>query len=173
MVNYRRNLVAGGTYFFTVNLEERHRGYLIDYVSLLRRAVFEIKQNHPFNIDAMVILPDHLHAVWTMPHSDFAYARRLQLIKARFTQLLLAEGVPIREAGRGEYRLWQKRYWEHTIRDESDFEAHINYVHINPVKHGYVARAIDWQYSSIHRYVKNGILTADWACTMETGDFGE
>jgi len=173
MVNYRRNLVAGGTYFFTVNLEGRHRHILVDHIAALRRSVIEVKHTHPFIIDAMAILPNHLHAVWTMLPGDFDYARRLQLIKARFTKYLLSEGVSMASSGRGEYRLWQKRYWEHTIRDEEDFEAHINYVHINAVKHGYVTRAIDWPYSTIHRYVKNGILKSDWACAAAEGDFGE
>lgn len=89
------------------------------------------------------------------------------------TKHLLREGLSIEQDGRGEYRLWQRRYWEHTIRDDRDFEAHVNYVHINPVKHGYAARAADWPHSTIHRYIKHGMLTADWACETPEGAFGE
>lgn len=89
------------------------------------------------------------------------------------TKHLLHEGLSIEQDGRGEYRLWQRRYWEHTIRDDRDFEAHVNYVHINPVKHGYAARAADWPHSTIHRYIKHGMLTADWACETPEGAFGE
>ena len=108
-----------------------------------------------------------------MPPDDSRYAERLRLIKARFTKQLLNAGVNIAKDNRREYKLWQKRYWEHTIRDDNDFESHVNYVHINPVKHGYVARAIDWPHSTIHRYVENGMLPKDWACAADNGDFGE
>ena len=121
----------------------------------------------------MVVLPDHWHAVWTLPPNDRAYARRIQRIKARFTVELVRARVDIGRDHRGEYGLWQKRFWEHTIRDECDFETHINYVHINPVKHGHVARAIDWPYSTFHQYVKDGVLPRDWACEPATGIFGE
>ncbi len=109
----------------------------------------------------MVILPEHWHAVWTLPLDDAQYANRIRLIKARFTKHLVNCGVNIRQDGRGEYDLWQKRYWEHTIRDERDFEVHVNYVHINPVKHQHVMRAADWPHSSIHRYIKESLLAED------------
>jgi putative transposase len=173
MVNYRRSHVAGGTFFFTVNLLDRQKTLLVEHIDLLRRIVIDVRVKLPFVIDAMVVLPDHWHAVWTLPSDDFNYAERLRLIKARFTTQLLKAGVNVAKDSRGEYKLWQKRYWEHTIRDDQDFEAHVNYVHINPVKHGYVARAIDWPHSTIHRYIKNGILPKDWACAPEVGDFGE
>jgi putative transposase len=173
MVRYRRSRIAGGTFFFTVNSEDRSRTLLIDHVDMLRRIVLSLKSESPFAIEAMAVLPDHFHAVWTMPPNDADYARKLQLIKARFTKCLLDQNVPIAKDRRGEYRLWQRRFWEHTIRDERDFEAHVNYVHINPVKHGCVTRAVDWPYSTIHRFVKRGILPADWACKLEKGEFGE
>ena len=173
MVNYRRSRVAGGTFFFTVNLLDRKKTLLVDHVDLLRSIVIDVRATVPFAIDAMVVLPNHWHAVWTLPPDDVRYAERLRLIKARFTQQLLKTGVHVAKDHRGEYKLWQKRYWEHTIRDDNDFEAHVNYVHINPVKHGYVARAIDWPHSTIHRYVENGTLPKDWACTANDGDFGE
>jgi putative transposase len=173
MVHYRRSRVAGGTYFFPVNLEDRRRTLLVDNAEVLRRVVQEVKGDHPFKIEAMAVLPDHFHAVWTMPPDDAGYARRLQLIKALFTRLLVNAGVPIAKDRRGECRLWQKRFWKHTIRDDLDLEAHVNYVHINPVKHGYVTRAVDWPYSTVHHFVKRGALPVDWACALEEGEFGE
>ena len=173
MVNYRRSRVAGGTFFFTVNLLDRRKTLLVDHVDTLRRIVIEVKTKLPFVIDAMVVLPDHWHAVWTMPPDDCRYAEQIRLIKARFTKQLLQAGVNISKDDRGEYELWQKRYWEHTICDDQDFAAHVNYVHINPVKHGHVTRAVDWPHSTIHRYIKHGTLPEDWACAPNNGDFGE
>ena len=126
MVNYRRNRVAGGTFFFTVNLFDRRKTILLDHVDLLRRIVIDVKTKLPFVIDAMVVLPDHWHAVWTMPPHDVDYAERLRLVKPRFTKEILQTGVNIAKDDRGEYKLGQKRYWEHTIRDDQDFEAHVN-----------------------------------------------
>jgi len=173
MVSYRRNHVAGGTYFFTVNLRDRRQTLLVEHVDAFREVVRSVRRETPFVIDAMVILPDHWHAVWTLPDGDAAYARRMRLIKSRFTRKLLAADITLAKDGRGDYDLWQKRYWEHTIRDDLDFEAHVNYVHINPVKHGYVKRAVDWLYSTLHRYVRNGLLPADWARDTRDGVFGE
>ena len=173
MVNYRRSRVAGGTFFFTVNLRDRKHTLLVDHIDTFRRIVRDVKAELPFTIDAMVVLPDHWHAIWTMPPDDFGYASRIRLIKAQFTRHLLSEGIAIDKDDRGEYKLWQRRFWEHTIRDDRDFEAHVNYVHINPVKHGYVTRATDWPHSTIHRYVERGLLVAEWACAPEEGDFGE
>ena len=173
MVLYRRSRIAGGTFFFTVNLRDRRRALLATYADALRDIVRGVKCELPFTIDAMVVLPDHWHAVWTMPIDDVAYARRIRLVKARFTKHLLHSGVRIAKDERGEYRLWQKRFWEHTMRDERDLAAHVDYVHINPVRHGYVARAADWPHSTFHRYVKNGLLPVDWACASGEGRFGE
>ena len=173
MVHYRRSLLAGGTFFFTVNLRDRRRGLLVEHVDALRDIVRAVKREKPFVIDAMVVLPDHWHAVWTMPPDDSGYAQRLRLIKARFTRHLLREGVRLERDTRGEYDLWQRRFWEHTIRDARDLQAHVNYVHINPVKHGHAARAVDWPHSTIHRYVEGGLLPVDWACEPKDGLFGE
>jgi putative transposase len=173
MVNYRRRQVAGGTFFFTVNLQDRRRALLVEHAEARRDIVREVNTESPFVIDAMVVLPDHWHAVWTLPPDDANYTARIRLIKARFTKHLLRAGVPLTKDTRGEYRLWQKRFWEHTIRDDLDFEAHVNYVHINPVKHGRVTRATDWPHSTLHRYVKYGLAGVDWACALEAGQFGE
>lgn len=173
MVSYRRNHIASATYFFTVNLRDRQQMLRVDHVDAFRDVVRVVRQEIPFVIDAMVIMPDHWHSVWTLPGGDAAYARRIRLIKSRFTRKLLAAGVPLTKDKRGDYDLWQKRYWEHTVRDDGDFEAHVNYVHINPVKHGYVRRAVDWPHSTFHRYVRQSVLPADWACSDQSGAFGE
>ncbi|MBI5937366.1 MAG: transposase [Betaproteobacteria bacterium] len=164
MPNYRRNFLPGGSFFFTVNLLERRSDLLVRHIDLLREAVRRIRRTHPFDIDAWVVLPDHMHCVWALPAGDADYALRWQLIK-----LLFSRGLPKTERrsavrmARRERGIWQRRYWEHTVRDEADWHAHVDYVHINPVKHGLVTRVADWPYSSFHRYVEASLLPADWA----------
>jgi putative transposase len=175
---YRRAKVAGGTYFFTVNLAERKRTLLVEHVDLLRTAVQKVKSAHRFYIDAMVILPDHVHAVWTLPVGDCDYATRWMLIKAGFSrQIARDERRNKSRLAKGERGIWQRRYWEHLIRDEMDYARHMDYVHYNPVKHGYVERVVDWPYSTFHRCVKSGVYTEDWAGSLEINDendkFGE
>ena len=163
MPNYRRNYVPGGCYFFTVNLLERKRNLLTENIDLLRNSVRTVRRLYPFNIDAWVVLPDHMHCVLTLPPDDNDYPRRLRLIK-----LLFSKGLPATERlsavrkRRGERGIWQRRYWEHTIRDERDYSRHIDYVHVNPKKHGYVKQVVDWPYSTFHRYVADGLLPVDW-----------
>jgi putative transposase len=173
MVQYRRSIVTGGTFFFTVNLHDRRSAFLVEHVNTLRDIVRSVHKELPFTIDAMVVLPDHWHSVWTLPPGDAGYARRIRLIKARFTRYLVRDGVNIAKDERGEYQLWQRRFWEHTIRDDRDLESHVNYVHFKPVKHGHVTRAIDWPHSTIHRYVAHGLLPAHWAGVSAEGEFGE
>jgi len=175
MVHYRRNRVAGGTYFFTVTLRDRSSDRLVRHVGLLRDAFRSVRAERPFTIDAIVILPDHLRAIWTLPAGDADYSGRWRAIKSRFTHGLRASGIPFSRDSRGEYRLWQRRFWEHTIRDDDDFNRHVDYIHYNPVKHGLTRRAADWQYSSLHRYVRLGLLTDDWTVGIdeETGQYGE
>jgi putative transposase len=164
MADYRRNFLAGGTFFFTVNMAERHLQLLTDHVDQLRTAFRETRRHHPFTIDAMVVLPDHPDVVWTLPEGDANFATRWRLIKSAFSRRL-ATGERISESrvAKGERGTWQRRYWEHTIRDDDDFARHVDYIHINPVKHQLVARARDWPYSSFHRMVKLGIYPEDWA----------
>jgi len=143
-MRYRRADVKGGTYFFAVNLLERNRTLLVDHVDVLRKVMREVKGRHPFQIDAMVILPDHLHAMWTMPEGDADFPKRWMLIKAGFSRRI-SEGEP-RSASRqakGERGIWQRRYWEHFIRDERDFAEHVDYIHYNPVKHGHARMVTD------------------------------
>ena len=176
MTDYRRNFVAGGSFFFTVNLADRRLLLLTEYVDKLRIAVRDVRQRHPFTIDAMVVLPEHLHAVWMLPDGDADFSTRWRQIKSAFSRSLpVSETVSRSRSSKGERGIWQRRYWEHTIRDENDFARHIDYVHINPVKHGLVTRVKDWPYSSFHRMVKVGVYPEDWAgdAVELVGNFGE
>ena len=176
MTSYRRNFIAGGSFFFTANLADRRLRLLTDHIDNLRTAFRETRQRHPFTIDALVVLHDHLHAVWTLPEGDSNFATRWRLIKSSFSRRLPAgEATSISRLSKGERGIWQRRFWEHTIRDEEDFARHIDYVHINPIKHGYVTRVGDWPHSSFHRMVKLGVYPEDWAADLARtdGDFGE
>ena len=129
-MHYRRTGVAGATYFFTVNLAERNRTLLTDHADVLRAAMRDVKQRHPFHIDAMVILPDHLHALWTLPEGDADYPVRWALIKAGFSRHIAGtERRTISRIGKGERGIWQRRYWEHMIRDGRDHARHVDYIH--------------------------------------------
>lgn len=165
MPNYRRLRHPGGIYFFTVNLLERHNSdLLVRHIEYLRVSVRKIQYRHPFNIHAWVVLPDHLHCVIELPYGDVDFSTRWRLIKANFSKSLPSvESLSHSRRVRGERGIWQRRFWEHLIRDEADYAAHIDYVHINPVKHGLVSRVRDWPYSTFHRDVKRGIYTQDWA----------
>jgi putative transposase len=133
-----------------------------------------VGKQRPFAIDAMVILPDHLHAVWTLPPDDADYSGRWRSIKAAFVRSLHTHGVSLTANAKGEYDVWQRRFWEHQIRDERDMARHVDYVHVNPVKHGLAERVLDWPWSTFHRYVRAGTLPADWAGSDETpGTSGE
>ncbi|MGH8146989.1 MAG: REP-associated tyrosine transposase [Rhodanobacteraceae bacterium] len=172
-MRYRRPAVAGGTYFFTVNLADRSSRLLVEHVDDLRTAVRIVKRRHPFEIIAWVVLPEHMHAIWTLPAGDHDFSGRWSLIKSGFSRAVARKDVvSASREGRRERGIWQRRFWEHWIRDEHDLQRHVDYVHINPVKHGHVKRAADWPRSSIHRHIKAGWLTADWACDVDGGDIG-
>jgi putative transposase len=176
MVHYRRNRIEGASYFFTVALADRTASTLTDHISLLGEAMRQVQQQSPFTVDAIVVLPEHLHTIWTLPPDDSDYPGRWKAIKSNFTHAVVRAGtsrlVPRPEGG---YRLWQRRFWEHTLRDERDVERHMDYIHFNPVKHGWVTRAVDWPHSSFHRYVTSGIYGADWGLADgdDQGRFGE
>lgn len=172
MVAYRRNFVAGGTYFFTVTLRDRRSPLLVERIEDLRAAYHRVRCERPFTTDAIVVLPDHLHCIWTLPPGDADYAGRWKAIKARFTSACRRAGVALTRDDAGAYDLWQRRYWEHTIRDERDLEQHVAYVHSNPVKHGLASRPADWQWSTSHRYVRSGRVSEDWAVAtdLDAGD---
>jgi putative transposase len=164
MANYRRNAVKAGCYFFTVNLADRASDLLTVNIALLHQSIAYVMQKHPFYIDAMVVLPDHIHAIWTLPENDADYALRWRLIKTHFSRnITKTEKISQSRISKGERGIWQRRYWEHTIKDDSDFGNHVDYIHINPVKHGYVTHATEWPYSSIHKYIKAGKLPNNWA----------
>ena len=162
-MQYRRANINGATYFFTVNLANRNSTLLIDNIGALRECIRRVKNKHPFKIDAMVVMPEHLHAMITLPENDNNYAKRWSLIKSGFSrQLPKIESISPSRASKGERGIWQRRYWEHCIRDDKDYEAHVNYIHYNPVKHGYVQHAVDWPYSSIHQHIKDGYIGNEW-----------
>jgi putative transposase len=165
MVDYRRVYVEGGTYFFTLTLRDRASQVLLTHIDALGMAFRLTRETHPFETLAIVVLPDHLHTIWTLPLGDNNYAQRWRMIKSRFTLALKEEGVSP----------WQRRYWEHAIRDESDLQQHIDYIHFNPVKHGYVNTVADWPHSSFHQFVKRGSLDKDWGVTtiFTEQDWGE
>ncbi|NOT71162.1 MAG: transposase [Hyphomicrobium sp.] len=167
MPNYRRVFIPGGTWFFTLNLLERRTKLLTENVTALRHAIFWTKRRMPFRIDALVILPDHLHMVITLPPDDADYPTRIRLIKARFSKSLpKTERLNAVREKKGERGIWQRRYWEHYIRDERDYRNHVAYCYYNPVKHGHAARIKDWPQSTFHRDVSAGRFEPD----IEFGD---
>jgi len=151
MSRYRRPRSPGASIFFTVNLAQRGSDLLVREVETLRIAVKKTRQERPFQIDAWVVLPDHMHCVWTLPAGDAAYSKRWGVIKARFSMQIANDVRRPSHIARREKGIWQRRFWEHHIRDDQDFAAHVNYCWINPVKHGLVDDPRDWPYSSYHR----------------------
>jgi putative transposase len=163
MPHYRRAWTPGGTFFFTHALLDRTSGLLVARADALRAAVTHVRARHPFDIHAFVVLPDHLHAVLRLPDSDADFATRWRLIKAAFSREI-PPGEQRRESriARGERAIWQRRYWEHLIRDEAELSVYTDYCHINPLKHGLVERVRDWPHSTFHREVRAGRLSVDW-----------
>ena len=177
MPHYIRTYVPGGSYFFTVALLERHRRLLTEHVDTLRAAFVSVRRERPFQIDAIVVLPDHLYCLWTLPPDDANYSTRWRLIEASFARSMApGERLSDRRPQKGERGIWQCRFWEHALRDQRDFNIHCDYIHYNPVKHGHVTRVADWPHSSFHRCVENGTYPSDWAGDPELADvagFGE
>jgi len=175
MTEYRRNWSAGGTYFFTVVTANRSPGPLIDHIDHLREAFRIVRAEHPFEIDAIVILPDHLHTLWTLPLGDFDYAQRWKKIKAAFSRRMSKnEPRSASRTNKGERGIWQRRYWEHTIRNDEDFKAHVDYIHFNPVKHGHVATACAWPHSTFAQFVAHGLYPLEWGGGSDSDrEFGE
>ena len=168
MPDYRRYRVPGGIYFFTVNLLERRLDTLVRHIDALREAVRVTRRERPFHIDAWVVLPDHLHCIWTLPPGDDDFSNRWKAIKIRFVRTLpRSERRSMVRVAKGERGVWQRRFWEHFIRSDADYEAHMDYCHVNPLKHGHVQRVVDWPYSTFHQYVERGIYRLDWAGGME------
>ena len=164
MTAYRRDRTPGACWFFTLNLANRQQSLLIEHIDLLRSSFRRCMQRHPWQIDAIVILPDHLHALCTLPPDDSDFALRWRLIKTGFSHALPhGERISASRINKRERGIWQRRYWEHRIRDSADFNQHVDYIHHNPLKHGHVQCLADWPWSSFHRYVRAGIFPADWA----------
>ncbi len=164
MPNYRRAFVPEGTWFFTVNLLQRHgNDLLLREIELLRQVVRRVRNKYSFHIDAWVVLPEHLHCVLTLPPGDSDFSLRWRLIKTGFSKALPKTGrlSSVRKAA-GERGIWQRHFWEHLIRDEIDYRRHVDYVHVNPLKHGHVERVQEWPYSTFHHYVERGIYPLDW-----------
>ncbi len=167
--------MPGGCWFFTANLLERRKTLLVDHIDTLRAAGDKTRQRYPFVIDAMAVLPDHIHAVWTLPPGNADFSLRWRLIKSRFARALpKQERLSVVRIARNERGIWQRRFWEHLIRDEADYARHVEYCYVNPLKHRLVTRVCDWPYSSFHHDVRAGMFPEDWAGDDETsGDFGE
>jgi putative transposase len=168
MTHYRRLIVAGGTYFFTQVTHQRQPWLCTEIArTTLRAAITHIRQNYPFTIDAFVLLPNHLHCIWTLPAGDSDYATRWRLIKGYVTKQAASElNLDAKRSQsrqkRREGNLWQRRFWEHGIRNERDFIRHCDYIHHNPVRHGLCRKPGEWKYSSLHRFVAQGIYPPDW-----------
>lgn len=156
MMDYRRVWQAGGSYFFTVVTHQRqHLLTQNEYLKYLRQAFQHVRKKRPFTIDAIVILPDHLHCLWKLPPDDDDFATRWRLIK-HFVSCGINKNLNNKEV------IWQKRYWEHCIRNESDWKNHMDYIHYNPVKHGYVTSPMEWSYSSFSNAVEKGLYNKNW-----------
>ena len=173
MPNYVRPNIAGGTYFFTVVTYQR-RPILVEPKSrdVLRFAIEYTRNKLPFSLDAICLLPDHIHCIWTLPENDFDISTRWRYVKATFSRLLLSETRTdkVVSASRQKHRdvdVWQRRYWDHWIRDDEDYARHLDYLHYNPVKHGLVPSVSDWPWSSFHRFVRLGYYELGWG----SGDF--
>ena len=175
MPNYRRLWQPGGTWSFTVNLADRRQSLLVDRIAALMGAIRLVKRWRPFRLDALVVLPDHLHAIWTLPDGDTDFATRWRLIKTHFVKTLPVTEIrrPVQVA-RGERGVWQRRYWEHLIRDDEDYRRHVDYCYFNPVKHGLVERVHQWPHSTYHRDVRAGLFARDYDVKRDgRGVFGE
>jgi putative transposase len=174
MPKYIRSQLAGATYFFTLTLAQRQSQLLTQNIALFRQAYQRANALHPFTTIAICVLPDHLHAIWQMPVDDGDFALRWRMIKSNFSRNFSVNQersnskIKHREKG-----IWQRRYWEHQIRDDVDLQRHVDYIHINPVKHGHVKQVKDWPYSTFHKYLAQGIYTENWGGFDDSGAFGE
>ena len=168
MPNYKRPKIAGGTYFITQVTHKREPWLCTETArQAIKQAIKKVKKKYPFTIEAFILLPDHFHCIWTLPPEDADFSMRLRLIKSQVTRHYKQQTEikqPINESRqkRKEKNLWQRRFWEHLIRDERDFQNHCDYIHYNPVKHGLCKTPQEWKYSTIHRFIAQGIYPIDW-----------
>lgn len=168
MSDYRRIYIPGGTYFFTVITYHRHPFLTTSHArKTFKKAWRIIQSRHPFRLIALSLLPDHLHCMWQLPEEDADYSLRWQRIKELFSKNIDTRLIheQMRDASREwkqERCIWQRRFWEHTIRNQEDYNHHFDYIHFNPVKHGLVRKPLDWPWSTFHRYVTKGFYEPDW-----------
>lgn len=175
MARYRRNFIAGGTFFFTVKLANPKSHLLVEHIDFAC-GLYGCAKTIPFETVAVCVLPNHIHAIWTLPPDDADYSLRWRLIKTKFSaHFPRAENLSASKQRRNERGIWQRRFYEHTVRDETDLQRYADYIHFNPVKHGLCDNVRDWAFSSFHRYVRDGWLLLDWGGTKETAvmSFGE
>jgi putative transposase len=175
MPRYVRAKFKGSVFFFTVVLAERPSNLLVDQIDRLRQAYRLVQQRRPFETIAICVLPDHIHAIWALPEGDVDFSIRWNLIKGGFSRGIEPKPRSPSKVIKREKGIWQRRYWEHAIRNDADLERHVDYIHFNPVKHGHVTRVVDWPHSSFHRHVERGVLEADWGGDAKDiqGSFGE
>ena len=176
MPRYQRALVPGGRFFFTVTIADRTDDLLVREIARLQHSYRSIAERYPFETLAICILPDHLHAMWSLPEGDSDFSGRWSLIKSGFARgLARPSKLSSRQISKREKGLWQRRFWEHAIRDERDYARHLDYIHFNPVKHGLVSRVCDWPHSGFHEFVARGELPQDWGGDAReiVGSFGE
>jgi len=182
MSNYHRAKLGGGTYFFTVVTYRRQTLFQNEMArQLLNNAIAKTRQNYPFTIEAWVLLPEHLHCIWTLPENDNNFSIRWSLIKSQFSKSAKSffhrpEWMNDSKQKHRETTIWQRRFWEHQIREQQDYNNHFDYIHYNPVKHGLVKPVKDWPYSTFHNYVKKGFYPSNWGCEMvhiAEKEFGE
>lgn len=172
MRTYTRARFAGGCYFFTVNLAQRRdNDLLVARAADLRQAFRVTRAAHPFTVDAIVVLPEHLHCIWTLPEGDSDFSTRWRLIKAHFSRAIApGEDISISRRRKSERGIWQRRFWEHLIREENDYARHMDYIHFNPVKHGYVATTQEWPLWSFDSMVRRGFYPKDWSAPPGIAD---
>jgi putative transposase len=176
MSRYRRAKIEGGVFFFTVTLADRSSDLLVRHVDHLRQVYTSVQEWYPFETIAICVLPDHLHTIWSLPPGDTDFSLRWRLIKSGFSRELDSNSKrSSSKIAKREKGIWQRRYWEHAIRDDADLARHVDYIHFNPVKHGYASRVCDWPHRSFRRYVTRGLLPPDWGGDVRdtTGAFGE
>jgi len=165
-MRYQRSRAKGASFFFTVVTYRRKKILCHDTnITLIKEAVKHVMGRHPFTVDAIVVMPDHIHCIWTLPENDSDFSTRWRMIKGRFTRRcdgVYRSSITASRARKAEQAIWQRRFWEHQIRDEGDFRRHVDYIHYNPVKHGVADSPGEWPHSSFHRYVKEGVYERDW-----------
>ncbi len=172
-MRYRRSRTKGATFFFTVVTYRRKKILCGEAnITLIKEAFQYVSNRHSFTVDAFVMLPEHIHCIWTLPENDCDFSTRWRMIKGHFTRRCRDSHKGLRTASRfrkAEQAVWQRRFWEHRIKDEDDFARHVDYIHHNPVKHGLADSPGGWPHSSFHRYVKKGIYDSDWGtgCKIE------